>query len=258
MTSKTAKKVRSLHQKKYRLQENLFLVEGAKSVVELLDSNFQIEMLFYTEKFENQYNDYFNKLPFSVFTEKIAAPQLAKISTFKSNEMALAVVQIPENKPLKISNELVLVLADIRDPGNLGTIIRIADWYGISKIICSKTSVDWYNPKVISGSMGSFLRVKPFYTDLENFLAQSQKASIPIFGTFLKGENIHQTKAISQGILVIGNESKGIPPLLEKWISHRLTIPKFGNAESLNAGIATAIICDNFRRNSTKKRIKNQ
>jgi len=253
MTSKTAKKVRSLHQKKYRLQENLFLVEGAKSVVELLDSNFQVEMLFYTEKFENQYDTILKKVPFSVISEKISAPQLAKISTFKTNEMALAVVQIPENKPLKMGDELVLALADIRDPGNLGTIIRIADWYGISKIVCSKTSVDWYNPKVISGSMGSFLRLKPFYTDLENFFAQSQKASIPIFGTFLEGENIHETKAISKGVLVIGNESKGIPPSLEKWISHRLTIPKFGNAESLNAGIATAIICDNFRRKRNEK-----
>ncbi len=250
MTNNTLKFVRALHQKKHRTQENFFLVEGAKSVLELIDSDWQIEKLFYTERFENQYfktiQRHQNSIP---EVEKITKTQLEKITTFQTNDMALAVVRIPLNQEFELQNEFVLALADIRDPGNLGTIIRIADWYGIAKIMCSENCVDWYNPKTIAASMGSFVRVKPFYTDLQIALAQTQ---LHVFGAFMEGKSIHEFDRISEGILLIGNESQGIPKNLAPFVNQKITIPRFGQAESLNAGIATAIICDNIKRSENQ------
>lgn len=249
MTNHTIKLIRSLHQKKYRNQEQLFTVEGTKSVLELLASDLQTKKLFYTEKFENQYFSFIQKAKNRIpEVERITQKQLEKITTFKTNDTVLAVVKIPKNQSFPFHHahdEFALALADIRDPSNLGTIIRIADWYGISKIICSETCVDWYNPKTISASMGSFIRIKSFYTNLESFLPQIQ---LPVFGAFMEGTPIHEFEEISKGIILIGNESQGIPKNLESIVSQKITIPRFGHAESLNAGIATAIICDNFMR----------
>jgi TrmH family RNA methyltransferase len=136
-------------------------------------------------------------------------------------------------------------LDDIRDPGNLGTIIRTADWYGIKHILASEETVDFYNPKVINSTKGSFTRVQVHYTDLNAILAANE---LPVFGAFLTGENVHQAKFPKAGLLVIGNESNGISPSLSTKITHPVTIPKFGQAESLNAAIATAILLDNIRR----------
>ncbi|GAB4480598.1 MAG: RNA methyltransferase [Thermoflexibacter sp.] len=252
MLKRWQKLVKSLHNKKFRYQEGLFLVEGEKSVVELLtpETNVQgieVEALFYTSKFAQDYIKYLasfqKKVPYSeVVTQEI----LQSVGTLQTNDSILAVAHIPQNLPFDRADEMALALADIRDPGNLGTIIRIADWYGISKMICSETTTDFYSPKVISASMGSFLRVKPYYCQLDNYLRENFSDSV--YGAFLDGKNIYEEDFKAHGIIVIGNESNGISDEIAQYISHRITIPRFGKAESLNAAIATAIICDNWKR----------
>jgi TrmH family RNA methyltransferase len=139
------------------------------------------------------------------------------------------------------------MLDDVRDPGNLGTIIRTADWYGVTTIIASEETADTYNAKVIQSSMGSFTRVHMYYTNLENYLRQT---TLPVLGAFLDGENVHSCAFGEGGILVIGNEANGISPAVENFVTQRITIPRIGGAESLNAAIATAVILDNIRRRS--------
>jgi TrmH family RNA methyltransferase len=145
------------------------------------------------------------------------------------------------------AGEFALVLDDIRDPGNLGTILRTADWYGIRTVVASPSTADFYNPKVISATMGSFTRIGFFNEELEPFLAN---ANGPIYGAFLDGKNVHHEKFEGGGLVVIGNESRGISQSLESSITHKITIPRYGQAESLNAAVATAILCDNIRRNN--------
>ncbi len=174
--------------------------------------------------------------------------ELASMGSMETNNSALAVVEMKHNqKPSLPATEFTLVLDDIRDPGNLGTIIRTADWYGIKNIVASPETTDHYNPKVINTTMGSFLRVDVFYTPLEAFLSTT---SLPTYGAFLEGESVHSIKFSKGGLLVVGNEARGISPAVEKRIRHRITIPRFGHAESLNASTATAIILDNVRRQS--------
>jgi len=231
----------SLQLKKYRTQEQSFLVEGGKSVQELLNSQFKITHLFVTDAFAQQFEKQIseNTAELHLCSDK----DLEKIGTFKTNNAAIAIARIPTNEKFDIQNEWVLALDDIRDPGNLGTIIRIADWYGITKILCSSNTVDIYNPKVINSSMGSFLRVRIFYTDLAEYLSQLK---VPIMGAFLDGDNAHKIKYPKAGVLVIGNESEGISKDVEQFISQKVNIPRFGGAESLNAGIATAVLLDNI------------
>ncbi|WP_448518027.1 TrmH family RNA methyltransferase [Rhodoflexus sp.] len=244
ISKKWLKLCRSLHQKKYRQEEQLFLVEGAKSVAELIaegaKSGFQIEAVFATEAF---IADFITQKGQDFLLESVTPDELEQAGTIQSNNAALAVVQIPQRALPALSNEWLLALSDIRDPGNLGTIIRIADWYGISHIVCSRTTAEWYNPKVIAASMGSFLRVQPYYTDLEDFFQQYTK---PVYGALLNGSDIHRFEVKEKGAILIGNESQGIAEALLPLISHALTIPRIGGAESLNAGIATAIFCDNL------------
>ncbi len=244
LSKNTLKFIKSLQQKKFRKQENAFFVEGSKNVTELLDSDFEITHLLYTDKFETEYSrqlQNFKGEAFSV-TQKV----LESAGSFQSNDSALAVAKIKENQKPKIkSSDLILALDDVRDPGNLGTIIRIADWYAIKHIICSEASADFYNPKVLNSSMGSFTRVKVFYTDLFTYLPQ---LGMPIYGAFLGGQNIHNAQLKPEGIILMGNESQGISDKIGELVSSRLTIPRFGHAESLNVAIATAIICDNFKR----------
>jgi TrmH family RNA methyltransferase len=151
----------------------------------------------------------------------------------------------PNTAPVIEKNTFNLMLDDIRDPGNLGTIIRTADWYGIKNIIVSEETADVYNSKVIQSSMGSFIRVNVFYTSLEEYLGKNK---LPVFGTFLDGDNAHTLNFGLGGIVVIGNEANGISKAVERFVTRRITIPRFGHAESLNAAIATAVICDNLRR----------
>ncbi len=244
ITKNQIKYINSLQQKKFRLEHQSFVVEGAKSVVELLKSDFEIELLFLTQSFFVDNEILLQNL--SIPPEIVEAKDLEKVGSFTSNNAALAVVKTKENVELLVADkEFALVLDDIRDPGNLGTIIRIADWYGITKIICSNSTVDVYNPKVINSTMGSFTRISLYYTDLGDFI---KNQSVNIYGTLLEGENIHQTNFSKSGYIVIGNEANGISEEITKLITHKITIPRLGGAESLNAGIATAVVLDNVFR----------
>ena len=243
--------IRSLHQKKFRQEHGQFLVEGAKSVQEVLASDFQVEVLLATEAFaEVLYTG--NVLGADhqrPILEIVSADELTRFGTLETNNAAIAVVKTTENRPLLAEpGEIVLVLDDIRDPGNLGTILRIADWYGVRKVICSETTADVYNPKVISASKGSFTRVRWYYTDLVGYLTE-KPVSMPVYGAFLGGQNVH-TLAFEQagGYLVMGNEANGIHSELIPFVNQKITIPRYGDAESLNVGIAAAVILDNWRR----------
>ncbi len=244
ISNKSIKYIKSLQLKKYRKQEKLFLVEGAKSVLEVLGSDYEIKTLLGAEQFFEQ-----NKTPLdnaSFETYNVTENQLSTMSNFKSNKTALAVVRMKESNSITfMENEWILALDDINDPGNLGTIIRIADWYGINKILCSDNTAELYNPKVIAASMGSFTRINIYYDNLNEKL---NNCKLDIYGTLLQGKNVHEMTFTEGGIVLIGNESHGISDDLIPLINHKITIPRFGQAESLNAGIATAIICDNLRR----------
>lgn len=244
------KYIQSLHQKKHRQQLGAFLVEGAKSVQEVLQSSFQVELVVATEAFykENAHLTDHQRTP----VEIASAADLERAGTLESNNAALAVVRTKENRPLLAEpGEMVLVLDDVRDPGNLGTILRIADWYGVHKILCSETTADVYNPKVISASKGSFTRVAWWYGDIVGVLSQLAEATEPrqaVYGAFLDGEDIHKlTVRSAGGYLVMGNESNGIRPEVARYVTNRVTIPRFGEAESLNVSIATAVLLDNIR-----------
>lgn len=239
------KYIKSLQVKKYRKEEQLFLVEGAKSVEELLRSDFVVKWVAATESFQEAHPKLLKGRGREVVTT--SDEELTDIGTLQSNNGALAVAQMKTNKtPVAQPGEMILVLDDIRDPGNLGTIIRTADWYGIKNIVVSEETADFYNPKTISASMGSFCRMNVYYVELKQYLAS---VSGLIYGAYLRGENIHRMSIPKKGgHLVIGNESRGIAEDLEKFIQNKITIPTFGTAESLNAGVATGIILDNFRR----------
>lgn len=248
IAKKTLKYIKSLQLKKYRKIENSFLVEGAKSVLELLNSDFTIRTLFATEVFLNSQKQLIDtkNMQFSVVSEQ----DLSAAGSYKTNNAAIAIVKMKENNPIENPTGLTLALDDIRDPGNLGTIVRIADWYGIKNIICSMECADQYNPKVIAASMGSFTRVNFFYTDLQQYLERNK---LPKFGAYLEGQSVHNCTFDGNGLLVMGNESNGISSALEKFIDTKVSIPGFGQAESLNVAIATAVICDNFRRIGIKQ-----
>ena len=239
------KHTQSLADKKNRQAEGVFLVEGQKSVQELLVSDFEVETLVITEDFYQQ--NYLLLDSKTIRIETATAAELAKAGTLKTNDAALAVVKTKPNDFLCVEGqEYALVLDDVRDPGNLGTIIRIADWYGISKIICSNSSTDWYNPKVIAASKGSFTRVRGYHCNLTEYL--EKQTNQPIYGTFMAGQNLHQTVFATSGYVVLGNESNGISEVVEAFVNQRITIPRWGAAESLNVGIAAALVCDNLRR----------
>jgi len=242
LTKAKIKLIKSLHEKKYRNEYGLFLVEGEKSVKELLKSDFKIEHILATKDFYEANSKDFRDFPCDIVEKE----EIEKVSGLESNDSVLAVVFQKENISFEINDdEIVLALDDIRDPGNLGTIIRIADWYGIKKILASESTVDQYNNKTISATKGSFTRVQIFYTDLEKYL---KDVKVPVLGTFMKGENVHNLNFPKRGILLMGNESNGISKEIEKYVTSKITIPSFGEAESLNVGIATAVVVDNWRR----------
>lgn len=244
MISKQQQKyVQSLHNKKYRIEYGKFLVEGEKGILEILNSDFEIENIFCTEIFKE-------KLTQTAKTNNIIVckeAEIQSISTFKTNSVGVAVVrQKTTVNPIKLTdNQVVLILDGIKDPGNFGTIIRLADWYGIDHIYCSEDTVEFYNPKVIAATMGSFIRVQVHYLDLEKYI---KELKIPVLGAFLGGENIHHLSLKKPFALVIGSESHGISSEIEKIIDTKITIPRIGSAESLNAGVAAGIILDNIFR----------
>ncbi len=241
LTKHQAKLIKSLRNKKDRDEEGLFLVEGAKSVIELLNSDFKIDFLLATKEFLGKNKNLIKDIDGEILSQS----ELEKVGTLETNDSAIAVVKQKNNVDFNVKNEILIALDEVKDPGNLGTIIRIADWYGINKIVLSKNSVDFYNPKVISGSMGSFTRVSVFYTDLKDFLS---KQKLPVFGAYLNGKDVHKTVFPDAGTLLMGNESKGISKELEKFVTEKINIPSYGKAESLNVAIATAVILDNWKK----------
>ncbi len=244
LNKNTVKFIKSLHQKKYRNEFGKFFVEGEKSVVEALKSEFYIDLLLITREFEQKNAQLIRDFRGELI--EVTPNQLEQLGYYQSNQDALCVVQMKPNLPYTPdSGELILALDEVRDPGNLGTIIRIADWFGIEKLVFSPHTAEFYNPKVIQATMGSFTRVKFFYEDLEKVFSRWK---IPVYGAFLEGEPIHNLPKVSPGVILMGNESNGISREVEKWVSRKVTIPGYGQAESLNVAIATAILCDNFKR----------
>ncbi len=244
ISKRWSKLIRSLQVKKYRKEHQAFLVEGTKSLVEVLMSDLKTQMVFCTEQFYELHAKLLQEQSYEIVTED----ELTKVGTFSSNNGGLAIVSIPEaQKNISPSQEYVLVLDNVNDPGNLGTIIRLADWYGIKQVVCSKNTADVYNPKVIAASMGSFTRIEVKYTDLVPYL-ESLDENIPIYGALLNGNDVHKELFTTNGCVVMGNEANGISEEVIQLLTKHITIPSYGQAESLNVGIATAIILDNIKR----------
>ncbi|MCQ8822430.1 RNA methyltransferase [Pseudoalteromonas agarivorans] len=234
------KLIRQLGQKKYRKQYNQYLVQGEKNVLELLNSPLKAVDIFATQAFINTHQNQFPEVDFTPAEEE----SLTKVSTLVSNNAAIAVVDMPK-ADLPNNTGLILALDGVSDPGNLGTIIRVADWYGIKHIVTSTDSADAYNPKTISATMGSFVRVSVSQVELPEYL---RTLNMPIYGAFLDGQSVHTTDFSAKGVLLMGSESHGIREQCAKLVSDKITIPAFGEAESLNVAMATGIILDNFKR----------
>lgn len=212
-------------------------------MLEVLSSDFEVMEILVTPEFFELYSERINTIP---EVQEVKASELAGLGSFQSNDGALAVVRTKPNTPWFLDQGYGLVLDQLNDPGNLGTILRIADWFGIKGIIASSNVPDVYNPKVISASKGSFSRVPLYYTDLVSFLKET---TFPVFGADLAGEDVHTFSFPETGWIVMGNETHGISAAMDFLLTSRITIPSYGKAESLNVGMATAIICDNLRRN---------
>jgi TrmH family RNA methyltransferase len=233
------KLISSLQQKKYRIANQLFIAEGIKVIQELLQSNFELEHLYTTQ------ND-FDEIA-SAKKTLLYEDDLKKISALATPNTCLAVFKIPVDRGI-VDKGLIIALDSIRDPGNMGTILRLCDWFGVKQVLCSKETVDIYNPKVVQATMGSISRVNVSYIDLKAFISNTQ---LPVFGTFMDGVNIYKSTLPQEGVIVMGNEANGISKELENLIDNRLSIPRFGDlqkTESLNVATATAIILSEFKR----------
>jgi TrmH family RNA methyltransferase len=246
------KLIKSLGSKKVRSECNLFVAEGTKLVTEIINSQLVINYLVCTQDWFNENR----KLIVSRYKESdiVSQDELNRISYLKTPQPVLCITEIPkyELNLHDLTNKLSLLLDNIQDPGNLGTIIRIADWFGIEHIICSYNSADVFNPKVVQASMGAVCRVKIYYEDINEVANNIKSLSIPLYGTSLKGKNIYNEELANRGFIVMGNESKGISPGLEQLLDKKLIIPFFPEtqkrSESLNVAVATAIVCSEFRR----------
>lgn len=233
------KLLNQINQKKNRLELGLFAAEGIKSVRELIEGGMVLKYLFATSEYENNFH--------SEALVTVDAATLKKLSNLKTPSGVLGVFEIPQ-KPSLIRSGLTLVLDEINDPGNLGTIIRLCDWFGVDQLVCSNNTVDCYNPKVVQASMGSLARVSIVYCELEEFLKNDGR---PVYGTFLKGKSIYRCDLKPDLILVMGNEANGISSCIEKLVTDSITIPGFGKehkTESLNVATATAVILSEFCR----------
>lgn len=242
------KLVRSLDVKKFRKETNLFVAEGEKLVNDLIVSNVECYKIIATEKHADALK---NKRDIEIIT--VSDDELKKVSFLKSPQGIVGLFKQKNNTPdiNTPKKKLCLALDDVQDPGNLGTIIRIADWFGIEDIYCSIGTVDVYNPKTVQATMGAIARVNIYYVNLPQFLSSLEK-SIPIYGTFLNGKNMYEHKLSRNGVIVMGNEGNGIGSECEKFIDERILIPSFPagrtTSESLNVSTATAIVCGEFRR----------
>jgi RNA methyltransferase, TrmH family len=237
--------VNALHQKKARKENSLFIAEGIKSVTEFLHSDYTVDTIFCSAKEASK----MSKLSLKIKLLEVSDAELRKISTLTTPQDAVALIRIPPKTAISsesFKNNFTLVLDAVQDPGNLGTIIRTADWFGFSSIICSSDTVDAYNPKVVQATMGSLSRMKVFYTDLSDFFGQN---TLPVFGALLDGESIYKTSFGTEGFVLLGNEGNGISEKLKEKITKAVTIPKYGKAESLNVAISAAIFCSEIKRN---------
>ncbi len=227
-----------------RKKNNAFVVEGIKMVEELLISDIEVKLIAGASAWLEMYPEFENQNNFRILTSR----ELQKLSNFNTSNQVIAIAKTPHFNDLEIKlDELILVLDTIQDPGNMGTIIRTADWFGIDRIICSKETVDAYSSKVVQASMGSIFRTKIHYTDLPKLLNKYAKSHL-IYGSLLNGENIYKLDLKKSGFIIIGNESKGISKEIQKFINQAIYIPRNqqSKAESLNAAVACSIILSEF------------
>ncbi|MBL0103557.1 MAG: RNA methyltransferase [Bacteroidetes bacterium] len=254
ITKSQIKFVNSLHQKKARKEENLFIAEGEKVVADLLNSEWKVQGVFATIDYLNTHP---NEVALMTGVElyDVTHDELGKISALTTSQSILAIAEIPhEDESINFSSGLKLVLDEIKDPGNMGALLRIADWFGIEEVICSNNSVDCFNPKVVQGSMGSLFRLKVIYSDLGPLFEENLKQSkLPVYGTLLEGDNIFETEPKQDGFIVMGNESNGISHEVSDYITQALLIPNFsvgtnGKPDSLNVAVAAGIVCAQFKR----------
>lgn len=233
------KLITSLNQKKYRDQTGFFVAEGPKVIAELLNEGLKLLWLFSTDIAQIKKENHFH----------ITEAELRKISFLKTANTSLAVFEIPKLEPLEKSG-LIVALDALRDPGNLGTIIRLCDWFGVQDLVCSLDTADCFNPKVVQATMGSLARVQVHYLSLSEYFSNTES---PIYGGFMDGENIYSQVLPKDGIIVLGNEANGISDEILQKITHKITIPRFGKVqktESLNVATATAILLSEFRRST--------
>lgn len=248
MTKAEIQLIRSLADKQHRTEQGLFVAEGEKLISEIRSSHLHIRKIYALD-------GVFEGAEVAVVTSK----EMERISLLKTPSKAVALVEIPRHRlhMEALRSQLVLALDEVQNPGNLGTIIRLADWYGIRDILCSPTCADCFNPKVVQATMGAILRVRIHYVDLPTLLDEARAASVPIYGTFLEGEDLYQTDLTPNGIIVMGNEGRGISQEVAARISHKVLIPPYPadrrTTESLNVAMATGIICAEFRRRSVSR-----
>lgn len=238
------KKIQSLKNKKFRKEFMQFVVEGDKIINEAIDSDFKIEAIWLNQDADHKISEKAKQKGIDV--KFVGQKWLERAGTLKSNNFGIALLQIPEEKNIDFKRGWILALDSINDPGNFGTIIRSAEWFGINTIICSPNSVELYNPKVIMASKGSFLRLNILFKELKELLNDYQGM---VLAADMEGQSIHEMKIETKnGIILMGSESHGISGDLEKYINHKIHIPGIGKAESLNLAIATSIILDNLNR----------
>lgn len=236
--------IKSLQLKKYRKIHKLFIVEGIKSITEFVNEDYTLHSLYYISELSSKVLNFPDKT-------EVSSRDLRKISTLANPQGSLALFQIPDQKletPL-LDNRFHIALDFIQDPGNLGTIIRTADWFGMNTLICSEDTVDAYSPKVVQASMGSLARVMPIYCDLEKLLTETKHK---VYAAMLDGTSIYDAEFSGNGLIVLGNEGNGISSNIEPYIQEKITIPRIGKAESLNVAISSAIICSEISRKTKK------
>jgi TrmH family RNA methyltransferase len=240
--------IKSLHQKKYRKENSLFILEGIKSLLEFVHSKYEIQSIYYLP----QYQSLLPKLGPNIELFEINNAELLKISTLQAPPGVLALLKIPKpsiNNHNILRDTFSIALDGVQDPGNLGTIIRTADWFGFKNVICSENTVEVFNPKTVQATMGSLARVNVFYVNLAEFL---KEATIPVYAAMLSGQSLFEVKWEKEGILVLGNEGNGISDQVADSVANAITIPRIGGAESLNVSISGAIICAEISRNLNK------
>lgn len=246
MTKAEIQLIRSLADKRGRIESGLFVAEGHKFIEELCASPLRVHKIFSLERLFEGDN-----------VEEVSPHDMARLSMLTTPSDSLALVEIPRRPfhPESAARELTLALDRVQNPGNLGTIIRLADWFGITEVVCSSSTADCYNPKVVQATMGAILRVRVHYTDLDSYLSDARQQGVPVYGTFLEGENIYSANLSPAGIILMGSEGQGITPAAAQHVSHKLFIPPYPadrtGSESLNVATATAIVCGEFRRQAS-------